>query len=341
MNQFRAYIARYRNAIQSEISEAIHSFPQVHPQFAEEYQLFSLSTQGGKNIRGTLVQLGYFLTNPVEDKELLKVSAAFEILHASLLIHDDIIDRSDLRRGRPTIHRALGRGHYGISQAICLGDMGLFLATKLIAESKISNVLKAKVSALFSQMVMDTIAGEMLDIKISLSDYHKNITDIMLMQQLKTASYTIVGPLIIGAMLGRANKKQLQAIKKFGEHIGMAFQIQDDILGVFGDEKMVGKSARSDIEENKSTLLIMYAFTKATPRQRKTLDSSYGTGKITVKQHEMIKKIFEQTGALLYSQSKVEENIVEGKKYIPAMTKNQDAQVILMQFLDFILQRQK
>ena len=341
MNEFSAFIARYKKVIQSEIVKSIKLLPDTHPQFAEEYQLFSQSAQGGKNIRGTLVQLGYLLGNFVEDKELVKISAACEILHVSLLIHDDIIDRSELRRGKPTIHKALGRGHYGISQAICLGDMGLFLATKLISESKISNVLKTKVIAFFSQMVMDTIAGEMLDIKISLSGYHKKMSDIMLMQQLKTASYTIVGPLIIGAMVGRANKKQLRATKKFGEYIGMAFQIQDDILGVFGDERIVGKSVRSDIEENKSTLLIMHALTKATPKQRKILDSYYGTGKITVKQHERIKQIFETTGALAYSQSKVEEYITAGKKFIPAMTENKKIQDILMQFVDFILQRKK
>jgi geranylgeranyl diphosphate synthase type I len=184
------------------------------------------------------VKLGYRIAGGNEDGEIEKIASAFEMLHASLLIHDDVIDKGLTRRGKPTVYKALGENHYAVSQAICLGDMGFFTATQTIAESGFGSELKARVLSLFSDIMIDTIRGEMLDVKLSLPGQEKLEEDVLTIHKLKTAYYTVVGPLTIGAMLGGADESQLRLLRRFGENIGMAFQIQDDILGVFGDRQI-------------------------------------------------------------------------------------------------------
>ncbi len=310
-------------------------------QLRSEYLLFSQSMKGGKGIRGSLVKLGYKIGGGKKNSEINKIGAAFEMLHSSLLIHDDVIDKSLMRRGRPTLYKALGENHYALSQAICLGDMGFFQATKMIAASKFDDRLKARVISLFSEIVTDTITGEMLDVKLSRPNQEKREKDVVVIHRLKTARYTIVGPLTIGAVLGGAHALQIRAIKQFGEYIGMAFQIQDDILGVFGDEKEIGKSTTSDIEENKNTLLITYALEKGTILQRKILAKYYGTGKVTPSQHQAVKKVFVETGSLAYSQQKVEQYIDLGEKIIPSIARDKVMQKLLREFVELVIERKK
>jgi geranylgeranyl diphosphate synthase, type I len=296
---------------------------------------------GGKVLRGSLVRLGYELTGAHHAEDILKPAAAYEILHTSLLIHDDVMDKSLVRRGKPTAYKALGEDHYGVSQAICLGDAGFFLATKMIAESEFDASKKTEVIATFSQIVMDTVLGQMLDVKLSRADEVKNEPGIELIQKYKTAIYTVAGPLAVGAKLGGANDGTLRALQKYGEFVGMAFQIQDDILGVFGDAPTVGKSVTSDIEENKNTLLISYALENAAELQKEFLNDHYGQGKLKPEEHEEMKSIFEKCGALRYSEDKAGEYASKGKEYIPQVTSDSQMQSLLGEFADYIVNRQK
>lgn len=189
---------------------------------------FTKSCQGGKRIRGALVVLGYEIGRQVtgnklqvRDKEIVKIGAAYEIMHNAILVHDDIIDQSTMRRGKPSLYQALGGNHYGISQAISLADYGFFLAFKIISETNFSSQSKNKALQLFSGVTTDTAWGEMLDLEE---------TDRWVVMKMKTARYTISGPLQIGAVLAGANGRLLEQLGLFGEKLGIAFQIQDDIL---------------------------------------------------------------------------------------------------------------
>src|SRR5262249_1595124 len=153
--------------------------------------------------------------------DVYKIAAAFEILQTSLLIHDDIIDKSDTRRGKPTVYKALGGNHYAISEAMCLGDMGYFLANKLIAQTTFSDAIKAVILQRFSQIVLDTILGQMLDVYFSQPSIAKQQSSVATIHSLKTAQYTIVGPMTIGVLLGRGKKKLFGNIKQFGEPLGL------------------------------------------------------------------------------------------------------------------------
>lgn len=181
---------------------------------------FIKSCQGGKGIRGVLVKLGYELANG-KPGEIIKIGAAYEILHSAILAHDDIIDKSVMRRDAPSLYQALGGNHYGISQAISLSDYGFFLSYKIICEANFPGDCKIKALNLFSKVMMNTTWGQMLDLED---------TDPIIVMKLKTACYTIAGPLQIGAVLGGADGKQIEILGEFGENLGIAFQIRDDIL---------------------------------------------------------------------------------------------------------------
>lgn len=343
MNDFEKYLLTSGVEIKKEIRTILSEWTSVvenkTPALKKINDLFLKSFDGGKYIRGTLVKLGYDLYNP-PNPSIIKIAAAFEILHTSLLIHDDIIDKSLIRRGKPTIHSMFKNNHYGISQAMCLADIGFFLATKVINESNFKPEIKNKIQSHLSQIVLETILGQMLDIKSSY-EKTKNEKDVATIQKLKTAYYTISGPLSIGAMMGTAAQKQLDKIKTFGEYLGVAYQIQDDILGVFGDEKTIGKSATSDIKENKNTLLITHALKKASVKQKQFLKKYYGAKNLTIKQLNEIKSIFVETGSMKYSQTKAKKYTLEAKNIIPSITDNQKYKNLLYQFIDFINHRKR
>jgi len=299
------------------------------------------SNQGGKNIRGTLVCLGYELFTAKKNQDIFIIAAAYEILQTSLLIHDDIIDKSLLRRGKETVFQKLGGNHYGISQGICLGDIGFFIATQMISRAAFPDAIKVKVLSHFSQIVLDTSLGQMLDIKFANNIGSIDEETVVKIAELKTARYTISGPLALGALAAGADPKHLDALSFFGKHVGIAFQIKDDILGIFGDEKTVGKSATSDIEEGKNTLLIVHAFTYASAKQKKELLQYYGSGKITEKQQTVIKNIFEETGSLGYAEKKALEYNEKAKESLGNVTRNENNRKILESFISFLMTRQK
>lgn len=310
----------------------------IHPDLKKLVKLLQHAISGGKMLRGTLVYLGYETATVTLHPDILKVATAYEIVHTSLLIHDDIIDNSPTRRGKLTIHNQLGNNNYGISQSICLGDMGFFLASKLISQTTFSNQKKNTILQLFSQMLLDTILGEMLDIELSLPQRKVSKTEILTMQKMKTANYTFVWPLIIGATLGGASKKAISSMKIFGESMGIAFQIQDDILGVFGSKK-IGKSTVSDIVEGKNTLLIQYARQHASEQQKQLLREQYGNKNINKKNLHNIKQIFIETGALTHSKALSSQYIQKAQKVIPLITKNESLRETFFALTEYLRER--
>lgn len=304
-------------------------------------QVLSKNCGGGKKLRGMLVILGYQLLRPKPNQKIIKPAVALELFQTAILAHDDIIDQSPLRRGQPTIYKQLGGDHYAISQAISLADVGFFLASKLISDSDFDPQIKNHALSYFNRMAVNTGLGEILDVALPYLKNNKSENDVITIHKLKTSYYTIIDPLSIGAILAGADQVLLKKIETFGENLGIAFQIQDDILGVFGDEKILGKSVTSDIEEGKNTTLITHALKKASPEQKKVLQKNYGQGKISQDKHHKIKKIFIETGALDYSQRKAVQYVEKAKKIIPNLSKDEQNRSLLQGLADFLVERQK
>ena len=183
---------------------------------------FIESCKGGKRVRGKLVVLGYQLADHLPgvrahlEGEITKVAAAYEIMHSAILAHDDIIDQSPTRRGQPSLYKSVG-----VSQAITLADLGFFLSLKIIAQSHFEEKLKNQALMMFVQTMVETCLGQMLDIQKG---------DPLTIMKLKTARYTVSGPLQLGAILAGAKERLLELLGRFGENLGVAFQIKDDML---------------------------------------------------------------------------------------------------------------
>lgn len=244
--------------VEKILNKEIKEAKKIDKKLVPLLEVFAACCMGGKRIRGTLVKLGYDIAQSVilrakpegynyilrsAQNDIIKVAAAYEIMHAAILAHDDIIDQSLIRRGHPSLYQALGAGQYGISQAISLGDLGFFLSIKIISESKFPEKEKVKALNYFSKIMMDTSLGEMLELEDG---------DVLTTAKLKTARYTISGPLIMGIILGGGNGKIIRQLEVFGENLGIAYQIKDDILDKDGYYKGGLVAAKKEAEKYKN-----------------------------------------------------------------------------------------
>lgn len=308
-------------------------------------------TKGGKRVRGGLIKLGYECCGGKDQKAVLEVSIAIELFQSFFLIHDDIIDRADFRRNFPTIHRQyekqhhqkrlLGdRNHYGLSMAMILGDIASFWGYEILSKSKFPPAVANRAINHMIEVLTKTGYGEILDVFSGFTGkFSKN--EVLKIHELKAAWYTIIGPLQQGAILAGADQKKLDAIATYGLPLGIAYQLQDDILGIYGDKKTLGKALCSDVQEGKNTLLITEALKRANPTQRKFLEKVWGNPKATKKDLNKIRKIFEETGSLAYSQKMLDKLIIEAKQQIEKITPDQKQQALLADLTDFVIHRKK
>jgi len=342
---FTEFLQNSKNKTEQVLKKSLDTWllevKNINPEILPLLQAFISASEGGKRIRGSLVKLGYQIVGGQEIEGIYEAAVAYEILQTALLAHDDIIDKSDLRRGKPTLFAALGKDHYALSQTICLADIGFFQAISLIAKSSFPAEQKNKAISFFSKIVSETIVGEMLDIEIPVKK--AEITEQLIMQiyQYKTARYTFVGPLQMGAILGGGDNQLLEFLKVFGDYLGKAYQIQDDILGIFGTEEEIGKPITSDIEEGKATLLLVYAKQLANKEQLETLEKLYGKGSISNQDFEKIKQIFLQTGSLDQARAKAVQYVTEAKKLIPEITDTKEYQTLLEELAAYLIDRKK
>lgn len=338
--------AKYLHSAASEVEEELQktmtawqsSLVVQYPQLTPFIDAFIEQCRGGKRIRGALVKLGFALAAGEDSQEILTVSTAFEIFQTAILAHDDIIDRSELRRGKPSLYKVLGGNHYGISQTISLGDLGFFLATELIAKSNFPEENKNRAIQYFTSTMQQTALGEILDVYQPTQQVLTK-EDILTIITLKTSPYTVIGPLSIGAILAGGNQELLQKIHTYGENLGIAYQIHDDILGVFAKQEELGKSNISDIVEGKSTLLIWYAREHATAEQKEHLEAIYGKADPTKEDVAAVQAIFRDTGAYDYASSLVKIYTEKACHIIPELTSNEDQQALLMDIARVLSER--
>jgi len=321
-----------------------------YPKLIEDFyaDLADISA-GGKRMRGFLVYLGYLvggrLSHKASDDKLgilriLPIALAVELIHTFLLIHDDIIDKSDIRRGKVSIHRRYEKKfgeHYGISQGIVIGDIALFEAIDLINKSDLGIDEKVLCAGIINKVVLETVYGEALDVENSYKAV--NVDDINLVTDLKTARYSFVGPLTLGAKLAGASNRQLVALESFGISMGFAFQLQDDVLGVFGDEKILGKSVLSDMREGKNTLLIYKTRELANKKDKGLIDKIWGDAKSDRKELTETRKIMKSTGAYDWCLGEMRRLKVKSTLNLNRITVDATTARIFAQLAEFIVSR--
>jgi geranylgeranyl diphosphate synthase type I len=314
-----ARLARYKQAIDTDIAAyAEYVRATVRQQYGEyvadaEAELFlDMLSRGGKRIRGGLVMAGYEMCGGTNQKMIVQAARAIEMLQAYMLILDDIQDRSDLRRGKPTAHR-MGetyhkqRGlkgdaaHAGIAFAMNAAVAGAHGAQAILANLDAEPDLRLKAISITNRTMGITAHGQTLDMINELVELPTR-ADIDRVLEWKTALYTVINPLHVGMVLAGADCHATDAITPYGHHAGRAFQITDDILGIYGDEKALGKTPGDDIREGKGTLLVLYALEHAKPADKAFLKKSLGNSKLTAKDFETCRRIIKDSGALAYAQ---------------------------------------
>lgn len=337
---FTNYLNNSAREIEYELSRLFIQWEKdivrLTPRVSSVIRVFMKSMIGGKKLRGALVRLGYQLDRHNDIQDIVQAACAYEILHTALLIHDDIFDESTLRRGNPTAHYTLGGGHYGTSQAICLGDVGFFLALTRLRATNFPIRLKEKAEGVFIHTAHDTIVGQMMDIEGSRQKKGYTEKDVIDMYRTKTARYSFTGPLMVGAILAGAQEENISLLQTFGDNIGIAYQIQDDIFGMFGNTKTIGKPVDSDMKEGKMTILYLLAGKRANRKQKNTLTELYGKKTATRKDFTRVKDIMHATGALQYAQMKVREYVEKGRSVIPKITIDLKTQHMLVACTEYI-----
>lgn len=283
---------------------------------------------GGKRLRARFCHAGWLAVarhdarDAREDDRLWDVCAALEIFQSAALVHDDLIDNSDTRRGRPAAHRALESAHrsahwtgdadaFGRAAAVLLGDLLVAWSDDLL-ESAIDGHRHARdVRREYARMRRDVTVGQFLDIAEEsawrVNDDATHAARALRVASLKSARYSIEQPLVLGAALAGATAEQQAALRAFGHPVGMAFQLRDDVLGVFGDEQVTGKPAGDDLREGKRTVLV--ALTReALDRPARTLvDELLGDPDLTASQVGFLQATIADSGAL----DRVEEMIAD------------------------------
>ncbi|MCZ9305035.1 polyprenyl synthetase family protein [Corynebacterium sp. c9Ua_112] len=239
---------------------------------------------------------------------VLNALSSFEFIQACALIHDDIIDRSDTRRGFPTAHRTfesrhrergwLGSSqHYGVSQAILIGDLAFAWADDLYNGSGLSINALHRARPAWRAMRTEVIAGQILDIAVE-ANGSEDVADSFAVIKYKTASYTVARPLHIGAALAGAGERTVNMLRNVGQDIGEAFQLRDDQLGVFGDPEVTGKPSGDDLRTGKRTTLINEALRRGDAAQATALRKGLGKGEESTEADiERLRDIIHDTGA--------------------------------------------
>lgn len=361
-------LVELKNKIEKELEEFFDSKieqaekrgkPEEFLEMVKNLKRFTQSS--GKRIRPVLFYCGYLIAGGKKEKDILEASISIELIHSYLLVHDDIIDKDDFRRHRPSMHCVYEKKykdefrnnykkrysgvfdknsakHFGVSMAIITGDLASSLGYEILNHTNFSADLKIKAIKKLNRIVSNTITGEAMDVVLA-SRLNADLNDVIEMQIYKTAKYTVEGPLHLGAILAGADESFLKSISKFAIPLGIVFQIQDDIVGVFESGRKTGKPVGADIKEGKKTLLSIKAFEKADNKQLKTLSGLFGNKNINLNEIDNFREIIKKTGSLEYSLKNIDSLVKLSKAHLEKMKISENDKKRLLELADFIAKK--
>lgn len=279
---------------------------------------------GGKRLRPLFAYWGWRAVataepvDPADNPAVLRLFSALELLHACALVHDDVIDESATRRGMPTVHVRFaelhrgrgwrgGAGQFGMSAAILLGDLALVWADDIVAAADLPVDAHRRVQRVWADIRTEVLAGQYLDI-VSESSGAESIASAMTVNLYKTASYTVSRPLQFGVAAAADRPEVLAAFGELGTDLGVAFQLRDDVLGVFGDPAVTGKPSGDDLRSGKRTVLLAEALERARasdPAAATLLRNSIG-GELSDNQVSELCQVIEAVGALAAVEDRID-----------------------------------
>ena len=274
---------------------------------------------GGKRLRPAFAYWGYRAGGGEDSDSALRACASLEFLQACALIHDDVMDASDTRRGNPSLHKQFESLHtknhwsgspalFGHGAAILVGDLALSWADEMLLTSSLdaAQILRAK--SVYDIMRTELMSGQYLDL---LEQVRGQITQerAETVIRYKSAKYTIERPLHMGAAIAGASESLVDSLSDYGLSLGEAFQLRDDLLGVFGEPNTTGKPAGDDLREGKQTMLIAFAYTHASAQECDVLTQHLGSKNISPREIETVQAILINSGAQDFIERRISENL--------------------------------
>ena len=269
---------------------------------------------GGKRLRAGFLYWGYRAGGGPDSAALVRLAASMEFFQAAALLHDDVMDRSDTRRGMPSAHRAIETlhsergwlgdgGRFGEGAAILAGDLCLTWCDEMFATCGLPEEQLGRGRALFDSMRTQLMGGQFLDLLESVRgweglDLDARIASARKVIRYKSAKYTIEHPLLIGALVGGVDGEAVTHLSHYGLALGEAFQLRDDLLGVFGDPEATGKPAGDDLREGKRTVLVAYALDGASAEERSLIEDALGREDLDEAGVERVRSVLVRSGAV-------------------------------------------
>lgn len=309
--------SRLESALATFLRQQRHRLVEIDGELhevADAIEAFVLG--GGKRIRPAFAYWGFRGADGKDDDSLVKAVASLELLQASALIHDDLMDDSDTRRGEPSIHRKFESKHqeigwagdshqFGSCSAILLGDLCMTWSDEMFTSAGMHPESIQAAREDFDAMRTEVCAGQYLDV---LNQVKRDISveRALKVAQYKSAKYTIERPLLMGAALAGGSQKLREVYSGYGLPLGEAFQLRDDVLGVYGDPKQTGKPAGDDLREGKHTYLIACAYRSCDSSGRKLLDDNLGNAELDDEGIAALRTLISDTGALATTEQRID-----------------------------------
>ena len=334
-----------RQAVEEELSSFLamqsHYLHSISPELAPvSNAITSFLLDSGKRLRPLFAFAGFASGHGQLDKSSVRAMASLELLQACALIHDDLMDGSDTRRGKPSIHRHFETLHiqdaldgfapqYGLSAAVLLGDLCLVWADQMLNTSGLPVPRLTSLTPIYDEMRVELMAGQFLDIHEQ-TQKNTDLARSMKIARYKSGKYTIERPLHMGASLsGNSTQKLTAALSEYGLPLGEAFQFRDDLLGVFGDPAVTGKPAGDDLREGKRTALIAMTDSRCTPAMREESRKYFGNNDIDDKGIAILQEIITSTGAKAELEKMIDDLTARAMKAIENTSIAGDAQPLL------------
>lgn len=286
------------------------------PSYLSLWETLESSTAGGKRVRPRTLLTAYLTLGGTDTDAAARVGAAFELLHTALIVHDDVIDLDFTRRGQENVSgayraRASAAGiepsaalHRGLSAGVIAGDLALTGAFRLLDRVGMDADVRLRLAEILDDAVFASAGGELIDVDLSFHPGAPPIAEILHMERLKTAVYSFEAPLQAGAVLAGASDDVVDTLGLYGRDVGIAYQVVDDLLGVFGTESATGKSSFSDLREGKRTVLISFASDKP---EWEELSSLIGSPDLTARDAERARELLVSSGARDHARELVQE----------------------------------
>lgn len=284
------------------------AFDAIDPAVGEFAREAASAVHGGKRLRAVVAYWGWRGAGGDPGEEIVAAAAALELLHAFALTHDDVMDDSDVRRGRPSMHRRLAAVHraegwsgspeaFGIAGAILAGDACLAWADALLTRSGLPDDALRRGRPVYDAMRSELVAGQYLDLVQQVRGTRR-LEDALTVARYKTAGYTVERPLHFGAALAGADVRLIGAYRTYGQALGQAYQLRDDVIGTFGDPAMTGKPAGDDIRSGKSTALVAFALELGGPSARHRVLAALGDDLLDEADLARVREVLVEVGAV-------------------------------------------